>query len=133
MHSLNRRIRHASEDDRDAVIHPRFSRATWVAVAIGGGAVLGTGAALIGANKQSKDQAGSDAANRAAIAKSDQNAWINYLIQRGLYAPGAATGTIPGAQPGSAQNTKLPLWAQMSFTQPASPAGTSMVRRRTRA
>lgn len=114
MHSLNRRRRNARSEEEalawDAPQHPQFSYATWVALAVGG---VGVATNLYGANKQSKSQAATDASNRAAIEQADQSAWNQYLMQRGLYAGNAPTGTIPGMQPGAAVNTKLPLWAKM--------------------
>lgn len=125
MHSLTRRIRHTSEDDRDVVIHPRFSHATWVAVAIGGAGLVTN---LVGANQQRKAQAGTDASNRAAIQQSDLDQWKAYLIQRGLNPTGVTTfGDIPANAP--AVNQKLPLWANLSFA-PSGTAQGSVVRRR---
>lgn len=128
---INRRRRHTDESEWSPTAeHPFFSRATGIWA--GAGMLVGTGLSLYGANKQAKSQAATDATNRAAIQESDLNQWKAYLIQRGLNPQGVTQyGQVPqNAQP---MNTKLPLWAQMSFTQPASPAGTSMVRRRTRA
>lgn len=74
----------------------------------------GIGASLIGANKQSKDQAAADAQNRAAAAESDRVAWQRYLMQRGLYAgPNVATGEIPAYA--QSVNSRLPLWANATF------------------
>jgi hypothetical protein len=91
----------------------------WVAV---GTAALGAGTALYGANKQSQDQRSANDSNRAAIEAADRNAWNNYLMQRGIYGGNAATGTIPGMQPGGAVNTRLPLWANLRMSsQPTAP------------
>ncbi|MFH1742155.1 MAG: hypothetical protein ABIH23_24390 [bacterium] len=90
---------------------------------------LGIGSSLYGANKQEKAQSASDAANRAAVAEQDRNSWVNYLMQRGLYQPNAATGTIPGATPGAPMNTRLPLWASGNFASPT--GGTRWVKRGT--
>lgn len=81
---------------------------------------LGAGTTAYGINKQSKDQRGADATNRAAIEKADQGAWNNYLLQRGLNTGGTApTGVIPvGAAP---VNAKLPLWMNVTTRAPALP------------
>lgn len=102
--------------------------ATGTAALIAAG--IGAGASIYGANKQSKDQKSADATNRAAIEKQNQDAWQGYLLQRGISAPGTPTGVLPAN--GTPTNTRLPLWANMSFTEPGQPAaaGTSMVRRR---
>jgi hypothetical protein len=119
MHSILRRIRHHNADsvvDSTVTDHPRFSHATWGAIAVG---VIGAGASLYGANKQSKSQAATNASNQASVDKSDQNAWINYLLTRGVAVdPNTPTGTIPTS--GRAVNTRLPLWANM--TVPGRPA-----------
>lgn len=92
----------------------------WVAV---GTAVLGAGTSLYGANKQAHDQRAANDANRAAVDSSDRYAWNNYLMQRGVYGGNAPTGTIPGAQPGGAVNTRLPLWANLRTNSiPGAPA-----------
>ena len=85
---------------------------------------IGAGTSLYGANKQSKDQARANAENTAAIKEADQSAWQNYLMQRGIYAGNAPTGTIPGMQPGAAVNTKLPLWATVKMQPQATPGAT---------
>jgi hypothetical protein len=86
---------------------PRYMRNyTWVAVAIGGSAVLGAGVSMYGANKQSK--AMQDAQNKNAELQTQQNnsAWQGYLMSRGLDPMGATSGNIPSG--GRALNTKLP-------------------------
>ena len=97
-------------------------------------AVAGTVSTLSGANKQSKDQAHTDDLNRAAVKEADLSQWQSYLMQRGLNPQGVTQfGDVPtNAAP---VNTKLPLWAEMTFNKPdAEVAATkSMVRRRPRA
>ncbi len=111
---IYRRVRRSDDDAMHEANtqHPRFSHATMAWVSIGT-AVLGAGASLYGANKQSQDQRAANDANRAAIEGADRNAWNNYLMQRGLYGGNAPTGTIPGMQPGGAVNQRLPLWANL--------------------
>lgn len=85
---------------------------SWVATAI---AVGGAGLSLVGANQQKKAQSGADNANRYAVAEADRTAWLRYLMQRGLYAgPNTAVGEIPAYSQGV--NTRLPLWANATFT-----------------
>lgn len=111
MHTLTRRIRHASEDDRDVVLHPRFSYATvaWVGAGIAGAGLLTN---LYGANKQSKDNARTQDLNAQQIREADLNQWKSYLIQRGLNPTGVTQfGAVPTNAP--AMNTRLPLWATM--------------------
>ena len=103
----------------------------WVGVGSVGAGLIGS---LYGANKQSKDNAANNAANKAAIAETDLNAWKGYLMQRGVNPAGVTTfGQVPvNPQP---VNTKLPLWA-VRTTQPSTPqplpgqGTTSLVRRR---
>lgn len=85
---------------------------TWVAVAIGGSAVLGAGVSMIGANKQAG--AVKDAANQNAQLETEKNnsAWQAYLMSRGLNPMGATAGNIPTGAP--AINAKLPLWANVN-------------------
>jgi hypothetical protein len=95
---------------------PRYMRNyTWVAVAIGGSAVLGAGVSMYGANKQSK--AMQDAQNKNAELQTQQNnsAWQGYLMSRGLDPMGATSGNIPSG--GRALNTKLPLWATVNLNR----------------
>lgn len=111
-----RRAKSFSEDEERLARHH-----TWVAVAVGGGALLGAGASVYGANKQSK--AVQDAASKNNDAQAAQNAaaWSNYLMTRGVNPAGAATGQIPqGAQ---AINARLPLWATANFKRPGTTAG----------
>lgn len=113
MTTIHRRKRH--HDESDAMLehfepHPKFSHASMAWVAIGT-AVLGAGASIYGANKQSKSQGDANAANRAAIEQADRSAWNNYLMQRGLYGANAASGVIPDNA--RAVNTRLPLWANV--------------------
>jgi hypothetical protein len=97
--------------------NPRYMRHhTWVAVAIGGSAVLGAGVTMIGANKQSK--AIKDAQNTNAELQGQQNnsAWQAYLMSRGLDPMGATAGNMPGGV--RAINAKLPLWATVNMKVP---------------
>jgi len=89
---------------------------TWVAVAVGGSAVLGAGVSMYGANKQS--QAARDAAkeNKESQAAQIAAAWSNYLMTRGIKPSGASTGQIP--QNAQAINARLPLWATANFAKP---------------
>lgn len=107
---------------------PRYMRHhTWVAVAIGGSAVLGAGVTMVGANKQSK--AIKDAQNKNAELQTQQNnsAWQSYLMSRGLDPMGATAGNIPTG--GRALNTKLPLWAMVNLDRTgASPKITGFAR-----
>jgi hypothetical protein len=85
---------------------------TWVAVAIVGGALIGGGATLIGANKQASANTANNNANIAVNDATNQSNWNNYLVTRGLATNGQTpTGTIPGTT--GAVNTKLPLWANV--------------------
>lgn len=99
---------------------------SWLATLL---AAAGIGTSLYGANKASKDLAGTNAANARAAEEGDRKAWINYLLQRGLYA-GADTqyGQIPGMKPGAWVNQKLPLGA--TLRSPAPQFSGSLVRRR---
>lgn len=92
---------------------------------VGGGmlaaGILGAGATMYGANKQSK--AVQDAASKNNEAQAAQNAaaWSNYLMTRGVNPAGAATGQIPhNAQ---AINARLPLWATANFKRPGTTGG----------
>ncbi len=104
----------------------------WAAAA----GIIGAGAAIYGANKQSKTAKETNAANREAVGQADQSAWVSYLLSRGLDAgPNTAVGEIPTNA--RAVNTRLPLWANISFNpqaQQGAGAGSapplSMVRRR---
>lgn len=108
--------RHRSFDEADIRTTKHH---TWVAVAVGGGALLGAGASIYGANKQS--QAAKDASKQNAESQADQNAaaWSNYLMTRGINPSGAATGQIP-TNP-QAINARLPLWATANFAKPGAP------------
>jgi hypothetical protein len=92
---------------------------TWVAVAIGGSAVLGAGVSAYGANKQAK--ANESAQNQNAQLQRDQNnsAWQAYLMSRGINPMGATAGTIPTNAP--AINARLPLYANVNVKR--SPTG----------
>lgn len=116
MHSIAKRQRYRSEEEeinRDAPRHPRFSYATWVAIAVGGSAVLGVGASLYGANKQAGAVEDANKANVASQADQNAAAWANYLMTRGVNPAGAVTGQIP-TNP-QAINARLPLWARGNF------------------
>lgn len=97
---------------------------SWVAVAVGGAAVIGAGVSLYGINQQANENASAQAANQAAQATQNQESWNNYLMERGLNANGSApTGVIPTTGT-TAVNTKLPLWANVSLGSNTSPAFT---------
>ncbi len=119
MYSINCRRRMRSDDDLLVVdsIHPRFSHATWVAIAVGGGAVLGAGVSLIGMNKQGQANSAANQANQSAQNQQNQSAWSSYLMTRGIAPTGPVTpGVIPAAGNFQAVNTRLPLWATVSQT-----------------
>ncbi len=115
-YEIHRRARRRTDEDpqhEGETQHPRFSHATmvgWAAVGVG---IAGIGTSLYGANKQRQAQEDANRENRAAIEGADRSAWNSYLMQRGIYGNNAATGTIPGMQPGGATNTRLPLWANL--------------------
>lgn len=88
----------------------------WVGIST---AVLGTGAQLYGANKQAKAVEAANKQNAELQAQQNQSAWNAYLMSRGVNPNGAATGSIP-TNP-QAINTKLPLWANVTRTNGASP------------
>lgn len=133
MHSLNlRNRRHKSEGDElrgEQPSHPKFSRATWVAVAVGGSAVLGAGVSMYGANRQAQDNRAAQDQN-AALQRDQNNAsWTSWLLSKGIQPSSPVTaGTIPTAGNFTAANTRLPLWATMqrptmNVPQPANGAG----------
>lgn len=85
---------------------------TWVAVAIGGSAILGAITSGEGISAQESENAATNASNAASISATNQSNWNNYLVSRGLATNGSTpTGTIPTT--GTAVNTKLPLWANV--------------------
>ena len=87
---------------------------SWVAIAIGGSALLGAGASIYGANKQSQANSSANDANVAAQNKQNDSAWQNWLMSKGLASNTPLTaGTMPTASQGYAVNTRLPLWATM--------------------
>ena len=90
----------------------------WVAA---GTAVLGAGASLYGANKQSKAISSANDANLKAQEDQNRAAWANYLMTRGINPAGAKAGTIP-TNP-QAINARLPLWANANFRTPGAIAG----------
>ena len=84
---------------------------TWAAIVVG---VVGVGAGLYGANKQSKDSAGARDMNLGAQQESERQNWMRYLMTRGITpSEQTQTGVVPGHAPGGAINTKLPLWARV--------------------
>lgn len=86
-----------------------MSAATVAAVA----AVAGVASSVYGMSQQGKAQDAANAANQASVAQSNQSAWNNYLLQRGLNTGGsAATGSIPTNS--AVVNAKLPLWANVT-------------------
>lgn len=86
---------------------------TWVAVAVVAGGVIGAGATIYGANKQSDASAAANQSNQDNVSQANNESWTNYLMSRGLNPGGTVPyGTIPtGSQ---AVNTKLPLWATLA-------------------
>jgi hypothetical protein len=105
--------------------HPRFSRASWVAVAVVGGAALGAGATIYGSNKQAKANESAADKNAALQEKQNQAAWANWLMTRGI-APtkSVEAGVLPSASDSKAVNTRMPLWANVNF----SPTGSGGIR-----
>ena len=90
----------------------------WIA---GGTAIAGLGASFYGANKQAQANRDANNANIAAEKESERQNWLRFLMTRGISpAANTVTGEIPGAVPGGALNTKLPLWAKVIV--PAQPA-----------
>ncbi len=83
----------------------------WIGI---GAAVLGAGASLYGANKQSKAVKDAAATNATSQDAQNQSAWASYLMSRGVNPSGASTGTIPSNP--QAINAKLPLWANAAFS-----------------
>ena len=100
---------------------------TWVAVAIGGSAIVGAGVGLYGANKQSQNVSDTNAANAQLQTQQNNSAWQAYLLSRGVNPQGATAGNMPATM--QATNTRLPLWA--TWTMPGTPAvaGTPGTRR----
>ncbi len=106
----------------------------WVAVGV---SALGLAANVAGQNKQ---QSASDAAtaqnatnvadtnaqNAANVKAQNDQAWTNYLLQRGLSTGGVVpAGTMPSS--GQAVNTRLPLWATVNVpSRFAGPGGSAM-------
>jgi len=79
--------------------------------------LAGTELTASGASDQAAASAAANQQNAANVAAANQQAWAEYLLQRGIYAPNAASGTIPsGAQ---AVNSKLPLYANVDINYPA--------------
>lgn len=99
-----------------------------------GGAILAGGlvSSVVGGITQSNATDSANAANAANVASANaaqssdvaatnQANWDAYLLSRGLYAPNAATGTIPTGA--TAENTKLPLYANIDIASgPGTPA-----------
>ncbi len=123
MIEIYKRASHRSEDSClcYSPVHPRFSHATWVAVAVGGSALIGAGAAAYGANKQAQSVKDTNAANQSSVAAANANDWNNYLLQRGVNAGGTAA---PGQIPSNAvpTNTRLPLWMNVQQNAPSATA-----------
>lgn len=87
---------------------------TWVAVAVGGSALVGAGASMYGANKQSKANQAAQAENAELQREQNNSAWASYLMSRGVNPMGAQAGVLPSnPQP---INARLPLWATASFS-----------------
>lgn len=85
-------------------------------------AVAGVGASVYGTQQQKKANARAQDANAAAQQQSNEIAWSNYLLSRGI-APTVpvAPGQIPEAGQYRAVNSRLPLYANVDpnvFAQP---------------
>lgn len=84
----------------------------WVGI---GSTVLGAGASLYGANKQSKDNQAAQDQNARLQQEQNNNQWVSWLMSRGVQPTGPiSAGTIPQAGQFKAVNTRLPLWATMT-------------------
>lgn len=92
----------------------------WGAAAL----IVGTGVSMIGANSQGKADAHAQDLNQQAAAETERQNWVKYLQTRGVYAPDAASGTIPGRTAGQAMNTRLPLWMNVTNPTQGVPQGT---------
>ena len=74
---------------------------------------VGTGAALYGANKQSKDNKAAQNQNAAMQAEQNLSNWQNYILQRGLDPSGVSeVGQMPTNA--RAVNSRLPLYATLT-------------------
>lgn len=116
MHDLDfivgRRPRHKFDENGNEN-EPRTQKCyTWVAVAIGGSAVIGAGVGLYGANKQAQSQADAQKQNADLQTQQNNSAWQSYLMSRGVNPMGATAGNIPVGAP--AINARLPLWANVN-------------------
>ena len=86
----------------------------WVGI---GTAVVGAGASIYGANKQSQAIKDANNANATATDKQNNAAWVAWLMSRGIQPTGETTyGQIPTSGNYVATNTKLPVWATMTDT-----------------
>lgn len=98
----------------------------WLAAVIP--AVVGAGAALYGANKQSKDNKAAQDQNAQLQREQNNSSWVNWLMTRGMQPTGPVqAGQVPQAGQYSAVNTRLPLWATMNM--PAQTQPLTVVRR----
>lgn len=81
-----------------------------------GAALAGTAATLYGQNKQAKANQAAQNANIAAQDKQNNQAWSNWLMTRGI-APNTTleAGTMPTAANSTAVNSRLPLWANVTY------------------
>jgi hypothetical protein len=85
----------------------------WGTIATAGGAIVGAGVSLYGANKQAQNQKDANAANTANIDKSNNLQWNEYLMQRGIQPTGqTTTGQVPTSF--TPVNSRLPLWANVN-------------------
>lgn len=114
MHNLDFKIGFGRKKLADGEEQRFMRHHTWVAVAIGGSAIVGAGVGLYGANKQSQAVADTNKQNAELQTQQNNSAWQAYLMSRGLNPQGAAAGVIPtNPQP---INARLPLWANVNVT-----------------
>lgn len=114
MHNLDFKIGFGRKRLADGEEPRTMRHHTWVAVAIGGSAIVGAGVGLYGANKQSQAVADTNKQNAELQTQQNNSAWQAYLMSRGLNPQGSAAGVIPtNPQP---INARLPLWANVNVT-----------------
>lgn len=84
-------------------------------VAAGAG-LAGVGLSLYGMNKQSKDNQAALNANIAAQNRQNNQAWTNWLMTRGVQSSTPlVAGEMPTPENSKAVNTRLPLWANVTY------------------
>ena len=79
---------------------------SWMAVAVGGSALLGAGTTLYGANKQSKAIDSANAANLAATEATNKQNYEMWLRSRGVGANGQPVNYV------------MPEWLTVNTTAP---------------